>query len=166
MKGGWRCASTMPGGQCVMILGIVLMLLWSAGSQNLQSLDVSHPYCTSCPALLGLVSRPLLSIITLHVPTYHTSYSMKCHNAVQSSVATSQHSIVQSNCQLPKLFPSPAGVALLNAHFGQGTGQIVLDDVQCSGGENQLLACISSPILTVSSNCDHSDDAGVRCKGT
>ena len=27
MKGGWRCASTMPGGQCVMIFGIVLMLL-------------------------------------------------------------------------------------------------------------------------------------------
>ena len=61
--------------------------------------------------------------------------------------------------------PCPAGEALLNAHFGQGTGQIVLDDVQCSGSENQLLACTSAPILTVSSNCDHSDDAGVRCEG-
>ena len=61
---------------------------------------------------------------------------------------------------------SPAGVALMNAYFGQGTGQIVLDDVQCSGSENQLLACTSTPILTVSSNCYHSDDAGVRCEGT
>ena len=41
----------------------------------------------------------------------------------------------------------------------------MLDDVQCSGSENQLLACTSAPILTVSSNCDHSDDAGVRCEG-
>ena len=57
-------------------------------------------------------------------------------------------------------------MALTNAYFGQGTGQIVLDDVQCSGTENQLLACISAPILTVSSNCYHSDDAGVRCEGT
>ena len=60
---------------------------------------------------------------------------------------------------------SSAGVALINAQFGQGTGQIVLDDVQCSGRESQLLDCTSAPILTVSSNCDHSDDAGVRCEG-
>ena len=41
----------------------------------------------------------------------------------------------------------------------------MLDDVQCNGSENQLLACRSAPILDVSSNCDHSDDAGVRCEG-
>ena len=41
----------------------------------------------------------------------------------------------------------------------------MLDDVQCSGSENQLLACTSAPILTVSSNCDHFNDAGVRCEG-
>ena len=41
----------------------------------------------------------------------------------------------------------------------------MLDDVQCSGSENQLLACTSAAILTVSGNCDHSDDAGVRCEG-
>ena len=40
MKGGSRCASTMPGGQCVTILGIVLMLLWSVGSWDMQPLDV------------------------------------------------------------------------------------------------------------------------------
>ena len=60
---------------------------------------------------------------------------------------------------------SPAGEALLNAYFGQGGGQIVLDDVQCTGWENKLLACSSAPILHVSSNCDHTLDAGVRCEG-
>ena len=58
-----------------------------------------------------------------------------------------------------------AGQALLNAYFGQGTGQIVLDDVQCTGSENKLLACSSAPVLEISSNCDHSGDAGVRCEG-
>ena len=60
---------------------------------------------------------------------------------------------------------SPGGQALADAHFGQGTGQIVLDNVQCTGGENQLLSCRSATILHVSSSCDHSDDAGVRCEG-
>ena len=63
------------------------------------------------------------------------------------------------------LTSSPAGVALLNAQFGQGTGRIVLDDVRCSGSEDRLLTCTSAPILFVSSSCDHSDDAGVRCEG-
>ena len=53
----------------------------------------------------------------------------------------------------------------MNAYFGQGTGQIVLDNVRCTGSENQLLSCNSAPILDVSSRCDHSDDAGVRCEG-
>ena len=41
----------------------------------------------------------------------------------------------------------------------------MLDDVQCTGSENQLLACSSAPIFRISSNCDHSRDAGVRCEG-
>ena len=41
----------------------------------------------------------------------------------------------------------------------------MLDDVQCTGRENKLLACSSAPLLKVSSNCNHFDDAGVRCEG-
>ena len=41
----------------------------------------------------------------------------------------------------------------------------MLDDEQCTGRENKLLACISAPLLKVSSNCNHFDDAGVRCEG-
>ena len=44
---------------------------------------------------------------------------------------------------------------------GGGSGPIYLDDVACTGSENALLACISSPIGT--HNCVHSKDAGVRC---
>ena len=32
MRGGWRCALTIPGGQCVMTFGVVMMLQWSAGN--------------------------------------------------------------------------------------------------------------------------------------
>ena len=52
----------------------------------------------------------------------------------------------------------------LTAFFGAGTGLIYLDDVSCTLSVSQLLECSSRPILT--HNCDHRDDAGVKCEGT
>ena len=52
-----------------------------------------------------------------------------------------------------------------SSEFGYGAGQIVLDAVQCSSSDSHLLACPSSPILTFSSYCDHSRNAGVGCEG-
>ena len=48
------------------------------------------------------------------------------------------------------------------AAFGQGTGSIVLDDVQCTGSELTLLSCTARAIGT--HNCAHSEDAGVVCQ--
>ena len=46
MKGEWKCASIMPGVQCAMTLGVVLMLQWFAGNMDMHTLDVSLPYYT------------------------------------------------------------------------------------------------------------------------
>ena len=45
------------------------------------------------------------------------------------------------------------------AVFGQGTGPIFLDDLGCFGNESSLLDCSA----TTQHNCQHSEDAGVRC---
>uniref|UniRef100_A0A8C3HS18 SRCR domain-containing protein n=1 Tax=Chrysemys picta bellii TaxID=8478 RepID=A0A8C3HS18_CHRPI len=49
------------------------------------------------------------------------------------------------------------------AHFGQGSGPILLDDVNCRGGESALTECTLKP--WGDHNCNHGEDASVVCSG-
>ena len=50
-----------------------------------------------------------------------------------------------------------------NARYGRGTGQIWLDDVQCTTQDEFLEQCRSRGWGI--HNCNHGDDASVRCAG-
>ncbi|KAM9321656.1 scavenger receptor cysteine-rich domain-containing group B protein [Gastrophryne carolinensis] len=47
------------------------------------------------------------------------------------------------------------------AWYGQGTGIIFLDNIKCQGNESSIMHC--SYIRWNVHNCDHSEDAGVKC---
>ena len=49
-----------------------------------------------------------------------------------------------------------------SSYFGQGTGPIFMDNVQCGSSDTALLACTYDPNT---SEDNHGEDAGVRCGG-
>uniref|UniRef100_A0A3B1IDN3 SRCR domain-containing protein n=1 Tax=Astyanax mexicanus TaxID=7994 RepID=A0A3B1IDN3_ASTMX len=48
-----------------------------------------------------------------------------------------------------------------SAHFGQGTGPILLDNVHCVGSERSITECRHNGFGRT--NCHHGEDAGVTC---
>ncbi|XP_030839384.1 deleted in malignant brain tumors 1 protein-like [Strongylocentrotus purpuratus] len=50
-----------------------------------------------------------------------------------------------------------------NAFFGEGIGEIILDNVNCTGSESNIAFCQHNGYL--SHNCEHRQDAGVTCDG-
>ena len=56
---------------------------------------------------------------------------------------------------------SPDVSVRYSAHYGQGSGPIWLDNVQCTGRETSILECRSSTIGV--NNCGHWNDVGIVC---
>ena len=56
------------------------------------------------------------------------------------------------------------GVPFSGAQFGEGTGPILIDNVQYIGNEARLLDCAPNAIEISVQNCYHSEDASVRCQ--
>ena len=48
-----------------------------------------------------------------------------------------------------------------SARFGQGSGKVWLDDVQCQGNESSIVNCRRRPLGE--HNCGHHEDASVMC---
>ena len=55
------------------------------------------------------------------------------------------------------------GTILTGSSVTDGTGNIWLDNVRCTGSETHILNCASNSVGD--HNCGHSEDAGVRCHG-
>ena len=56
-----------------------------------------------------------------------------------------------------------ASSAPVKAEYGEGSGDILLDEIECTGSEISLEDCSKSEFGV--NNCKHEEDAGVICTG-
>jgi hypothetical protein len=88
------------------------------------------------------------------VEVYHPSYGW-------GTVCDDGWDMNDANVVCRQLGYNTAVAAYQSAHYGQGSGQILLDDLSCTGSESYLWDCPRSNWAT--HNCDHSEDASVKC---
>ncbi|XP_014878823.1 T-cell differentiation antigen CD6-like isoform X2 [Poecilia latipinna] len=85
------------------------------------------------------------------------------HNSTWGTVCDDYWGLNDANVVCRELNCGTAVKATSTAFFGQGTGQIWLDDVSCSGYETSLTQCGHRGFGV--HDCGHNDDAGVICSG-
>ena len=84
------------------------------------------------------------------------------YNSQWNTVCDDSWDISDANVVCRQLGYRGAVAAHHSAHFGQGSGQILLDDLECTGREGSLLECSHRGLN--SHNCGHLEDASVTCE--
>ncbi|KAM4534555.1 scavenger receptor cysteine-rich domain-containing protein DMBT1-like [Fundulus diaphanus] len=83
------------------------------------------------------------------------------HNGVWGTVCDDNFDNNDAEVVCRQLGCGPPSAVHASAYFGEGTGEIWLDDVSCLGNEDSLSQCSHNGFG--SNNCEHSEDVGVTC---
>jgi len=94
-------------------------------------------------------------------PTEHEGRVEVYHNGEWGTVCDDGWDLNDSQVVCSELGLGQAIAVRNNAFYGQGSGEIWLDDLNCVGNERSIVNC--SHRGWGIENCSHSEDAGVKC---
>ena len=94
-------------------------------------------------------------------PTKHEGRVEVLHNGEWGTVCDNGWDLNNAEVVCSELGFGAAIAARHNASYGQGGGQIWLDNLKCNGTESNIRMCSHSGWGV--KNCNHSKDVGVQC---
>lgn len=84
------------------------------------------------------------------------------HSGIWGTICDDSWTIEDAHVVCKQLgFRNGARAAIGYATFGEGQGDIIMDDVKCTGDESALSGCLHNGYGE--HNCAHSEDASVMC---
>ncbi|XP_062830370.1 deleted in malignant brain tumors 1 protein [Anolis carolinensis] len=96
-------------------------------------------------------------------PTPCTGRVEVFHNKAWGTVCDNGWDLEDASVVCQEVGCGEALVAAIGARFGQGSGPIWMDEVNCTGKEKVLKKCPQEKSLSLT--CDHRKDVGVECAG-
>ena len=115
-------------------------------------------FTTLCGFLLCIFD--FVSVRLVNGPTIYEGRVEVYHNGVWGTVCDDGWTMVDAQVVCRELGFDVFNVRY-NGYYGQGSGVIWLDDVNCVGNESTIENCTHSGWGI--HDCDHSEDAGVKC---
>ena len=125
----------------------------------MKSLD-SYVIFADFVARIRLADGPNLQTGRVEVYTNGTG---GLDNALWGTICDDYWDILDARVICHQLGYPDAVAAPLFAHYGEGTGPIWLDNMQCLGNELNIFGCAHNGINY--HNCRHEEDASVECSG-
>ena len=108
-----------------------------------------------------MITTLLTTVYLVNGPTKYEGRVEVYHNGEWGTVCDDFWDLNDAQVVCRQLGFGPAIAALERAHYGPGSGQIWLDNVDCTGTELTIGDCSHNEWGY--NDCEHTEDAGVQC---
>ncbi|KAM9020365.1 antigen WC1.1-like [Ara ararauna] len=121
----------------------------------------SHTVPSGVPEDVGVVCSGSRQIRLVNATKHCAGRVELYHDGIWGTICDDNWDLSDANVVCKQLGCGHAIEAFDSAHYGEGSGQIWLDDVNCTGAESDIWACPARALGQ--HNCQHKEDAGVLC---